>query len=276
MPLTSCCHAYNVLVLTNLTLIALAASLSIRTRLCRVGHHAAAAPALRRFQRGQPHHRRSRPRSSRRHPLRRAGRLPPAHVIIYHTIILTAWSQVGYPPILLNNPDRLFVVLKESALSMLLIVLSSLQSDMLPSTWSGCISRMHEIFPVPQPLRFMPEHLSQFVQLSESGVQIDRNSRGERILLPQGVSAWECIDPNDPSDPYSEQVCNYCTVIVTFLLNTIRTVVKTGPALVLISLQVWAAVDEFLRASPKLRTPVSGRCLHTFSFSLDFALHLMF
>jgi hypothetical protein len=65
---------------------------------------------------------------------------------------------------------------------------------------------MHEIFPVPQPLRFMPEHLSQFVQLSESGVQIDRNSRGERILLPQGVSAWECIDPNDPSDPYSEQV----------------------------------------------------------------------
>jgi hypothetical protein len=65
---------------------------------------------------------------------------------------------------------------------------------------------MHEIFPVPQPLRFMPEHLSQFVQLSESGVQIDRNSRGERILLPQGVSAWECIDPNDPSDPYSDQV----------------------------------------------------------------------
>ncbi len=114
--------------------------------------------------------------------------------------------QVGYPPILLNNPDRLFVVLKESALSMLLIVLSSLQSDMLPSTWSGCISRMHEIFPVPQPLRFMPEHLSQFVQLSESGMQIDRNSRGERILLPHGVSAWECIDPNDPSDPYSEQV----------------------------------------------------------------------
>ncbi len=186
------------------------------------------------------------------------------------------WSQVGYPPILLNNPDRLFVVLKESALSMLLIVLSSLQSDMLPSTWSGCISRMHEIFPVPQPLRFMPEHLSQFVQLSESGVQIDRNSRGERILLPQGVCAWECIDPNDPSDPYSEQVCNLCTVIVTFLLNTIRTVVKTAPALVLISRQVWAAVDEFLRASPKLRTPVSGRCVYTFPFLLDFALHLMF
>jgi hypothetical protein len=125
----------------------------------------------------------------------------------FHMVHLSHFSsQVGYPPILLNNPDRLFVVLKESALSMLLIVLSSLQSDMLPSTWSGCISRMHEIFPVPQPLRFMPEHLSQFVQLSESGVQIDRNSRGERILLPQGVSAWECIDPNDPSDPYSEQV----------------------------------------------------------------------
>jgi hypothetical protein len=127
--------------------------------------------------------------------------LPCIRVFVSYSLI-----QVGYPPILLNNPDRLFVVLKESALSMLLIVLSSLQSDMLPSTWSGCISRMHEIFPVPQPLRFMPEHLSQFVQLSESGVQIDRNSRGERILLPHGVSAWECIDPNDPSDPYSEQV----------------------------------------------------------------------
>ncbi len=107
------------------------------------------------------------------------------------------------------------MVLKESALSMLLIVLSSLQADMLPSTWSGCISRMHEIFPVPQPLRFMPEHLSQFVQLSETGVQIDRNTRGERILLPLGVSAWECIDPNDPSDPYSEQVC---LTIVIFAL----------------------------------------------------------
>jgi hypothetical protein len=128
---------------------------------------------------------------------------PPPLVVFSH---LSDFPQVGYPPILLNNPDRLFVVLKESALSMLLIVLSSLQADMLPSTWSGCISRMHEIFPVPQPLRFMPEHLSQFVQLSETGVQIDRNSRGERILLPLGVSAWECIDPNDPSDPYSEQV----------------------------------------------------------------------
>ena len=27
------------------------------------------------------------------------------------------------------------------------------------------------------------------------------------------------------------------------------------------STQVWSAVDEFLRASPKLRTPVSGRCI---------------
>lgn len=150
----------------------------------------------------------------------------PPHLVIGACLsaFLTP-PQVGYPPILLNNPDRLFVVLKESALSMLLIVLSSLQADMLPSTWSGCISRMHEIFPVPQPLRFMPEHLSQFVQLSETGVQIDRNSRGERILLPLGVSAWECIDPNDPSDPYSEQVSStrrtlYCRSKINCLIST--------------------------------------------------------
>ena len=209
----SCC------IITHLA----ASPCAIRACVCRVCHHAIAAPALRWLQRRQSHHRRARACSSRRHTLRRAG-LRPRHTLSSAPAFLTP-PQVGYPPILLNNPDRLFVVLKESALSMLLIVLSSLQADMLPSTWSGCISRMHEIFPVPQPLRFMPEHLSQFVQLSETGVQIDRNSRGERILLPLGVSAWECIDPNDPSDPYSEQVSStrrtlYCRSKINCLIST--------------------------------------------------------
>jgi hypothetical protein len=155
--------------------------------------------------------------------------------------------------------SHFIIASQTAALSMLLIVLCSLQSDMLPSTWSGCISRMHEIFPVPQPLRFMPEHLSQFVQLSGTGVAIDRNSRGERILLPQGVPAWECVDPNDPSDPYSEQVRSRLKRRSRTSSKHAAAACSPQPTLLLFLHQVWSAIDEFLRACPKLRTPVSGR-----------------